>query len=123
MLYKGREGMWSWILHRVAGIGILLFLLLHIVDIALIGAGPELFEKFLGLYTHPLFRIMEIALVGAVFYHALNGIRVILIDFWPRAANFQRPIFYVEMVVFVALFTPTAYLMIRALLMAQGQGG
>lgn len=122
-MYKGREGMWAWVLHRVSGIGILLFLLVHIIDIALIGWGPEAFNKLLVIYTHPVFRIGEIMLIGAVLYHALNGIRVILIDFWSAAANIQRRLFYAEIVVFIALFIPAAYIMFRALLIAEGHGG
>ena len=45
--YRGRDGQWAWMLHRVSGLGVMLFLLLHIVDIFLMAAGKETFEKFM----------------------------------------------------------------------------
>lgn len=117
-MYKGREGMWSWILHRVAGLGILLFLLLHIVDIALINWGAEAFDKMLFLYRNPVFMVFEVGLIAAVLFHALNGIRVIVIDFWPGATDHQRTLFYAELVVFFLLFIPAAFMMLRGLVHA-----
>ena len=85
LTYRGGPGHWSWILHRVTGVGVFLFLLVHIVDIALVGWGPTVFNKLLFLYRYPPFRVGEILLVGAVLYHALNGVRICIIDFWPEA--------------------------------------
>ncbi|MBI4529907.1 MAG: succinate dehydrogenase, cytochrome b556 subunit [Candidatus Latescibacteria bacterium] len=112
-MYKGSEGMWSWIFHRITGIGVLLFLFAHIVDTALIGWGPEVYNRMVTLYSAPPVRVMEVLLVAAVLYHALNGLRVILIDFWAAGVTFQRQIFYVAAVIFVVLFVPSAYLMLE----------
>lgn len=106
--YRGREGMWSWALHRLTGLGVLMFLLIHIADIFVIGYGPEEFNDLLFLYHHPVFRVMEIALVGALYYHAFNGIRIILIDFWEKAADYQRQLFYGATALFFLAFIPTA---------------
>lgn len=114
-MYKGREGMWAWLLHRIAGLGILLFLLLHIIDIALLNWGPDAFNKVLFLYRNPIFMILEIGLIAAVLFHALNGIRVILVNFVPGATHYHRAMFYVELVIFLILFIPTAYLMVRGI--------
>ncbi len=73
LTYRGGPGQWSWILHRLTGAGVFLFLLVHIVDIALVGWGPAIFNRLLFLYRYPPFRVGEIILVGAVIYHALNG--------------------------------------------------
>lgn len=105
--------MWSWLAHRVAGVGILLFLLLHIIDIALINWGQEAFDKMLFIYRNPIFMALEIGLIAAVIFHALNGIRIILIDFWPGGASRQRAMFYIELVAFLLLFIPAAYMMVR----------
>ena len=113
MRYKMQEGMIAWILHRVAGAGVVLFLLLHISDITLIGWGPGLFDKLLFIYRAWPFRVMEVFLLAAVLFHALNGIRIILIDFCPAAAGAQRKIFYGELALFAAAFIPAAYLMLR----------
>lgn len=108
----------SWAFHRITGLGVLLFLLLHIVDIFVVNYGPEVFNELLFLYRHPVFRIGEIILVGAVYYHAANGVRIMLIDFWPAAYRYERQLFYGVMAVFLLAFIPTAFLMIRAIIQA-----
>ncbi|HUG16110.1 MAG TPA: succinate dehydrogenase, cytochrome b556 subunit [Thermomicrobiales bacterium] len=115
-VYRGREGMISWALHRLTGLGVLLFLFVHIADIFVIGYGPEEFNSLLFIYHALPFRLMEIMLVGALYYHAINGVRIILIDFWDRAALMQRYLFRGVIVVFVVTFIPTALLMLRPLL-------
>lgn len=112
-VYRGREGMISWALHRLTGLGVLVFLLVHIADIFVIGYGPEEFNDLLFIYHNPFFRVMEIMLVGAVYYHAFNGVRIILIDFWDGAALIQRRLFHGVIVAFLLAFIPTAILMLR----------
>lgn len=112
-MYLGREGYLAWLLHRVSGLGVLLFLLLHILDTALIGFGPEVYEAFVGLYRAPAVRVMEVVLAAAVLFHGGNGIRVILIDFWPRGAHYQRQMAWIGAVIYVALVVPMTYLMLR----------
>jgi succinate dehydrogenase / fumarate reductase, cytochrome b subunit len=114
-IYRGREGMISWALHRLTGLGVLLFLLVHIADIFVIGYGPEEFDELLFIYHALPFRLLEIVLVGALYYHAANGVRIILIDFWDGAALIQRKLFYGVIIVFLATFIPTAILMLRPL--------
>ena len=116
MIYRGREGMWSWIFHRLTGLGVLLFLLIHIIDTMLIMIGPEAYNKAISLYRLPIFRIGEVFLVAAVLYHALNGVRIILVDFLPRATRYQRAMFYIEAVLFLIIFIPGAYLMLKPIL-------
>jgi len=114
--YRPPPGMISWAFHRITGLGVLLFLLLHIVDIFLVNYGPDTFNELLFLYRHPVFRIGEIILVAGLYYHAANGVRIILIDFWPAAYRYERQLFYGVIAVFLAGFLPTAILMIRAIL-------
>ena len=115
MRYRGGEGQWSWMLHRVTGVGVLLFLLAHILDTALIALGPEHYNAIIAIYRLPVFRVGEVALVAMVLYHALNGIRIVIIDFWPGTTVIHKQMFWVEIMLFVALFIPAAYLMIKPL--------
>ncbi|HEV2494897.1 MAG TPA: succinate dehydrogenase, cytochrome b556 subunit [Terriglobia bacterium] len=112
LTYRGKEGQWAWILHRLTGLGVLLFLLIHIVDIALIGWGPAVFNKLLFLYREPVFRLSEIVLAGAVLYHALNGVRIVIIDFWPAATTVHKRMAYAVWVLFGVVFIPTAIYML-----------
>jgi succinate dehydrogenase / fumarate reductase cytochrome b subunit len=116
LTYRGGLGQWAWILHRLAGVGVFLFLLLHIVDIALVGWGPKIFNKLLFLYRFPPFRVGEIILVGAVLYHALNGLRICAIDFWPELTVIHRKLVYVVGIIFTVVFVPAAIYMLRAVL-------
>jgi succinate dehydrogenase / fumarate reductase cytochrome b subunit len=107
--YRGREGHWAWMMHRVAGLGVLLFLFLHVFDIFLIGFGPDLFNKFLFVYHSPPFRVLILFLIYGLLYHALNGLRVIVIDFWPSMTRYERPLFWVVMAIVVPVWLFAAY--------------
>jgi succinate dehydrogenase/fumarate reductase cytochrome b subunit len=71
--YKGRAGHWAWILHRAAGIGVFIFLSLHIFDIFLVGFGPEVFNALAVIYHHPLIRIGHIFLFLACYFMLLTA--------------------------------------------------
>src|SRR4051794_7341697 len=114
-VYRGREGMISWALHRLTGLGVLIFLLLHIADIFVIGYGPKQFDDLLFLYNALGFRLLEVVLVGSLYSHGLNGLRIILIDFWDGAVLTQRQLFYGVVTAFFVTFIPTAILMARPL--------
>jgi len=92
-LYRGREGMWSWVLHRITGVAIFFFLLVHILDTALVRVSPEAYNGVISSYQTPIMGLGETALVAAIVFHAFNGLRIILIDFWN--AKYQKVMFYV----------------------------
>jgi succinate dehydrogenase / fumarate reductase membrane anchor subunit len=97
-IYRGDLGQYAWILHRATGLGVLFFLLVHIIDIMLIGFGRDIYDESVEFYSNKFLIPMEVALVGAVIYHTLNGLRVILIDFWPRGVHLQKPLFWIALV-------------------------
>jgi succinate dehydrogenase / fumarate reductase cytochrome b subunit len=111
--YRGRAGQWAWIFHRLTGLGVLLFVFLHIVDTSLIGWGPSAYNHAMALYRMTGFRIGEIILVGAVLYHALNGIRILIMDFWPQTTVVQKQLLYGVLAAFVGLYVPAIYFMVR----------
>jgi len=110
-MYRGGSGQWAWILHRVTGLGVLLFLAIHILDTGLV-FWPEAYDRVMQIYAHPVFRMGEIALAAMVLFHALNGIRITILDFWPELSGRQRELFYGVVVVFVLLFVPSVYVML-----------
>ncbi len=87
--YRGREGHWSFLLHRITGLGVVLFLTIHIIDIAFVYFNPTLFMKAIEIYRSTLFGIGEIFLVFCVFYHGVNGLRIAYLDLFqtPRLAH------------------------------------
>jgi succinate dehydrogenase / fumarate reductase, cytochrome b subunit len=111
-MYKGQSGMWSWLLHRITGLGILLFLLVHIVDISLLNFGPNVYNEGIAFFGTGIIRVISLALIAAVFYHAFNGVRIILIDFWPRAARYQGLMFGIVMVITIISFVGLGWFII-----------
>jgi succinate dehydrogenase / fumarate reductase cytochrome b subunit len=112
--YRGREGHYSFLLHRITGLGTLLFLAIHILDMAAFYWWPEFFEDALALYKTPLFGLGEIALVFCVFYHGANGIRIAVADmFAPRqwAIHAQRSAARWTLAITLILWLPAAVYM------------
>ena len=111
--YRGREGQIAWMLHRVTGVGVFLFLALHILNIFLMSFPAHVFNSVLIFYHSVLFKLLSIfGLYLGVLYHALNGIRVMIVDFWPGAGKYQAPLWRVQMVVFLLAFVPSAAVML-----------
>lgn len=102
-LYRGREGMWSWVLHRITGVAIFFFLLVHILDTALIRVSPEAYDAVIGAYKTPIMGLGEAALVAAIGLHALNGLRIIAIDFFSWGTRAQRVMFWGVVVIWIGL--------------------
>jgi succinate dehydrogenase / fumarate reductase cytochrome b subunit len=101
--------MWSWVLHRITGVAIFFFLLVHVLDTALVRVSPEAYNAVINTYKTPIIGLAELGLVAAILFHGLNGIRVILIDFWRKGAKYQNVMFWIviaiELMIF-AIFTP-----------------
>ena len=92
---------------------IILFLFAHVVDTALVGWGPDAYNRVVAVYHNPFIRMLELGLVAAVIYHALNGVRIMIIDFWPRANDFNRQLIYGTVGLFVAGMIPITYLIVK----------
>lgn len=105
-LYRGDPGMWSWVLHRITGAAIFFFLLVHVLDTALVRVSPEAYNEVVGTYKTPIVGLMEMGLVAAVLYHALNGIRLILIDFWREGPRYQRQMLWAVASVWLLVMVP-----------------
>ena len=112
-LYRGGEGMWSWVAHRVTGVLVFFFLFAHVLDTALVRVSPNSYDKVVETYKNPIVNLLEVGLVAAVLFHALNGLRVMAIDFWERGPRYQKQMFYAELGLFVLLMVPAAFFMLR----------
>lgn len=112
-MYKGGVGQWSWVAHRVTGVAVISFLFAHIVDTFAVGFGPEVYNETVSLYKQWWFAPFEVGLIAAVLFHALNGMRIILFDFWPGLALRQKTFAYAQLVLFIVALTPVAIFMLR----------
>lgn len=93
-MYKGKEGQWAFFLHRLSGLAILFYLLLHVISISLYMFGKDAYMTVHHLYDAPIFRLGLIAVAAGVMYHAMNGLRIILMDFTGFGVGVQRPAWY-----------------------------
>ena len=104
--YRGGEGMLAWAFHRISGVAIWTFLVLHVIDIFLVGAAPNTYDTLLAIYAHPIGIVLEWLLGAAVLYHALNGMRIIVMDFWPPLTRYHRQLWYASWVLFFVIGIP-----------------
>ena len=103
-IYKGDPGMWSWVAHRISGVAIFFFLFVHVLDTALVTVSPESYNEVIDTYKTPIIGLMEIGLVALVLFHALNGLRIVAVDFWSKGAKYQRQMLWAVLAIWVVVF-------------------
>jgi succinate dehydrogenase cytochrome b556 subunit len=111
--YRGAIGQWSWVFHRLSGLGVVVFLTLHVIDTSWASFYPDLYAKAIAHYQSPLFTIGEFFLVAAVVYHAINGYRIIFLDGRPHLWHLQQRAAMLVFAVTGLLLIPTFILMFR----------
>jgi succinate dehydrogenase / fumarate reductase cytochrome b subunit len=112
--YRGGQPMVIWLLHRIAGIGIVLFVGMHVlaafmlystqggVTNAVAGALTSLYETLW----------VQIIVLFCVLFHATNGLRIVILDMWPSLIHYYREAMWVQWAVFIPLFLVPAVLMV-----------
>ncbi|OGO42625.1 MAG: hypothetical protein A2W36_01530 [Chloroflexi bacterium RBG_16_58_14] len=118
-IYRGRGGQLSFMLHRLTGLGTLLFLIVHILDTSTVYFFPSLYEEAISFYRSTPFLIGEIFLVFSVIYHGVNGARIAIFDLylvnkWKTSSARSSALW--TLVIAVILWLPAAFLMGRSLL-------
>ncbi len=118
-LYKGREGHLGFLLHRITGLGTLLFLAIHILDTSFVYFNPKLYMDAIQIYRSTLFGFGEIILVFCVLFHGANGLRIAFVDlfapkFW--ALSSARQAVRWTLAIALVLWLPAAAIMLHNLL-------
>jgi succinate dehydrogenase / fumarate reductase, cytochrome b subunit len=111
--YRGREGMLAWAFHRISGVAIWAFVVLHVIDIYLVGGNPKAYDEILQIYASPIGRVGETLLGAALLYHALNGLRIIVMDFWPPLTRYHRVLWYANWALFALVGLPVAIVILK----------
>lgn len=114
--YRGRSGHYSWIAHRISGLAILFYLVIHVWDTANAFYAPHIYAWSVDLFKHPLFGLGEIGLMAAVLYHAFNGIRITLLDFKPEWWLYQNRSALIVWALFLIIFVPIGIFMFANLI-------
>lgn len=107
ILLNPNVGTFSWLLHRITGIALAFYIFLHLVVLGsnlLFGEGS--FSALMGQFEIPLFKILEWCLVGVIFYHGINGLRIIIADFF-KLTRLHKVLFWLGAVIFIALMIIT----------------
>jgi succinate dehydrogenase / fumarate reductase cytochrome b subunit len=107
--YHKHSGSWAWIIHRLTGIGLTLYIIVHIYAISALQKGKEAFDAEMKFFSSPFFLFLEWALGALVFYHALNGIRIVLIDLG-NGSKYHKPLYYTTWTVGIVLMVIMAIL-------------
>lgn len=100
-MYK-TTGFFSFALRRITGVALVLYLFMHMWVIGSINLGAQAFNERLALVQSPLFKFLEIALLAAVIYHAIDGIRLLVVHYFD-VAEYRKSLFYAVMVVSIIL--------------------
>jgi succinate dehydrogenase / fumarate reductase cytochrome b subunit len=109
--YRGAIGQWSWVLHRITGLGVVLFFVLHVIDTSWSVFYPELYVKAIAVYQTPLFTIGEFLLIAAVVYHAINGLRIAYLDARPHLWRYQQRAAWIVLITAFIICIPVFILM------------
>ena len=109
--YRGSWGHWSWAAHRVSGLGVLLFVMIHVWDTANAAFWPDAYSYTVEVFKWFPFSVGEIVLMAAVLYHAFNGIRITILDFKPEWWEYQNQSATVMWIFFALVFIPIGLMM------------
>ena len=96
--YKGQGPMLTYILHRIGGVGMAVFITVHILA-SFVGGKTGVFLN--SIYEHWLFQVF---IFFCVLFHAINGLRITILDLWPKLLVYQREAIWVEWSVFIPLY-------------------
>jgi succinate dehydrogenase / fumarate reductase cytochrome b subunit len=109
--YKGRQGMLNWALHRVTGLGILLFVGIHVV-VSFFGQqfGSDLAFTINAIYESWQFQIF---VYFSVLFHAINGARVALMDLFPGLIRYQKELIWLQWLIFIPAYGLPVFVMVR----------
>ncbi len=96
--YKGQGPMLTFVLHRIGGLGMAIFITVHILASFL---GGDIGGFLNDVYEHWLFQIF---IFFCVLFHAVNGLRITILDLWPKLLDYSREAMWVEWAVFLPLY-------------------
>ena len=109
--YQGGGPMFTWMLHRITGVAILVFVGLHIISSFFMQQTASEVATFINsIYENPIFQIF---VAFFVLFHALNGLRIAVLDLWPRFLTYQREALWLEWTIFVPVYGLTVFILVQ----------
>jgi len=104
-------GSWAWILHRLAGLALIFYLSAHIWVINTLAKGANEFNAVMKVLNSPLFKYLEVGLWGVILFHAFNGIRIVIVDFF-KGSLYQKKLFFVMITLAFILWALGSYMLL-----------
>ncbi len=102
--YRYFTGSLAYVLHRVTGLALLVYLFFHIQSItAASNADPSQYDVLMRRFQEPDFKIGEILLYGALLFHGINGVRILLVDFVVQRTHWHKKMFYLSTALVIVL--------------------
>ncbi len=105
-LRRGGVGLFAFALNRLTGLGLVVYLFIHLLVLSLLAQGPNAWNDFVRLARSPWFLVLDIVLIAAILIHGLNGIRVTLVGLGIGVARHK--------VTFVGLMAAAVMLLVAA---------
>ena len=115
--YRGKQGMLNWILHRLTGLGIVFFVGTHVVAAFFLQQlGDDLSARITAIYES---RPTQLVVYFCILFHALNGARLALMDFFPRLLRYERELTWLQWGIFIPAYGLPAFFLLQAALAGQ----
>jgi succinate dehydrogenase / fumarate reductase cytochrome b subunit len=108
--YQGRGPMLTYILHRIGGLGMVTFVGLHVLASFV---GGRVGSSINLIYENWVFQIF---IFFCVLFHLINGLRIIILDLWPKLIEHQREAIWLEWLVFLPIYGMAVYVIVSTAL-------
>jgi succinate dehydrogenase / fumarate reductase cytochrome b subunit len=105
--YKGPGPMLTYVLHRIGGLGMAIFVTIHMLASFLGGKGGTFVNA---IYENWLFQIF---IFFCALFHAINGLRITILDLWPKLIEHQREAIWLEWCIFLPVYGLALFIIIR----------
>jgi succinate dehydrogenase / fumarate reductase cytochrome b subunit len=101
----------AWMLHRITGVGILIFVSLHVVSSFFMQqVNSDLATSINTIYESWIFQLV---IIFFVIFHALNGLRIAILDLWPQFQVYQREALWLELIIVLPVYGLTAFILVQ----------
>jgi len=108
--YRWNEGMVAFVLSRLAALVVAAYLVAHLLVTHTLATGARSFDSAMHFVDHPVFKLLEIGLVGVIIAHAIQGSRVVALNLGLKSRQ-RRRLLIVIGIIGLVLFVAGAWVM------------
>jgi succinate dehydrogenase / fumarate reductase cytochrome b subunit len=108
--YQGKGPMLTFILHRIGGLGMITFVGLHVLASFVDGRVGSTINL---IYENWAFQVF---IFFCVLFHVINGLRIVILDLWPKLIEYQREAIWLEWMIFVPVYGMAVYVIVSTAL-------